>query len=123
MAGIVHFSHFFRFMEEAEHAFLRYRDLTVFMEENGEILSWPRLSATCEFHSPARFNDLLDVRVEVERVSRKTLTYKFLLSVSGRQVATGRMVVVCCRMPKDGPIKAIEIPPGILDRLTGKGAA
>jgi len=44
MAGIVHFSNFFSYMEQAEHAFLRSVDLGVFCEIDGE--SAPKVSLT-----------------------------------------------------------------------------
>lgn len=121
MAGIVHFSHFYRFMEEAEHAFLRSRDLAVFMDHGELTISWPRLSASCDFKSPARFGDVVDIAVGIETLGRKAVTYKFDMSIGERPVAIGRMVVVCCRMHGPGHMKAVEIPPEILQRITGPG--
>ena len=42
-AGMVHFSVFFRYMEEAEHAAWRAAGLDIF--EGHEEQSWPRISA------------------------------------------------------------------------------
>src|SRR5947208_2013483 len=46
MAGIVHFSAFFRFMESAEHEFLRARGLSVVLDWDGEHLGFPRVAAS-----------------------------------------------------------------------------
>ena len=47
-AGIVHFSWFFRYMEEAEHALWREAGLSIHPPD-AEI-GWPRVGAACEFH-------------------------------------------------------------------------
>src|SRR4051812_43106379 len=49
MAGIMHFSAFFRFMEAAEHALLRSLGLSVYSEINGEVVTFPRVAASCEY--------------------------------------------------------------------------
>ena len=48
MAGIAHFSVFFRYMEAAEHAYLRSLGLSVAMEWEGERVGFPRVSAACD---------------------------------------------------------------------------
>ena len=62
MAGIVHFANFFRFMEAAEHAFLRSLGLSVVMEIDGGKYGLPRVSASCDYLKPARFGDELTDR-------------------------------------------------------------
>ena len=57
MAGIVHFTRFFVFMETAEHEFLRSLGTSVATEWNGDKIGWPRLAASCEYLSPLRFED------------------------------------------------------------------
>src|SRR3712207_1380462 len=52
MAGIVHFSNFFRFMEAAEVAYLRARGLSVRLSWEGRELGFPRVSASCDYLSP-----------------------------------------------------------------------
>src|SRR2546421_12927081 len=77
MAGIVHFANFFRFMESAECEFLRSRGLSVKLDWEGQAIGFPRVSATCDYVSPARFEDLLDVSVSIDRVGAKSVTYAF----------------------------------------------
>ena len=55
MAGIVHFSNFFRYMEAAEHEFLRSRGLSVVLDWEGQRLTFPRVAASCDFRRPLRF--------------------------------------------------------------------
>ncbi len=82
MAGIVHFSNFFRFMEAAECEFLRARGLSVKLEWEGQALGFPRVSASCDYLSPARFEDVLDIAVTIERVGRKSVTFALEFSPS-----------------------------------------
>jgi len=127
-AGIVHFSAFFFWMESAEHEFLRSLGLHVIDRgagggadrgaDAGE-WSWPRVSASCDYLSAARFGDELDIAVAVAAVGRSSVTYTFSFAVEGRPVARGRVVVVRCLMrPGAGP-EATAIPPDIVARLTG----
>src|ERR1700740_1481407 len=77
MAGIVHFSNFFRFMEAAEVEFLRSRGLSVALNWEGRKIGFPRGSASCDYMRPARFEDVLEVAVSIERVGSKSVTYGF----------------------------------------------
>src|SRR6266542_1098059 len=72
MAGIVHFANFFRFMESAECEFLRSRGLSVKLDWEGQAIGFPRVSASCDYIQPARFEDLLDVAVSIDRIGTKS---------------------------------------------------
>jgi YbgC/YbaW family acyl-CoA thioester hydrolase len=118
MAGIVHFSAFFRWMEAAEHAFLRSRGLSVSMDWEGRHLSFPRVSAACDFHRPAHFEDVLDVEVRLERLGTRSVSYSVEFSRRGERIASGRLSTVCCRVgPEPGAIESVPIPEGMQARL------
>ena len=118
MAGIIHFSNFFRYMEFAEVAFLRSRGLSVAMTWGEEHLGFPRVSATCDFLRPVRFEDVVEIAVRVERVGRKSVTYSFEFTHEGAPVAKGRLSAVCCRVhPGVHTIESIAIPEDIRVRL------
>jgi YbgC/YbaW family acyl-CoA thioester hydrolase len=118
MAGIVHFSNILRFMEEAEHAFLRSKGLSVFQQAGEITVTWPRRSVHCDFKSPARFEEIVDVAVHVEKLGGKSLTLGFDLSIGDRPVAVGRIVTVCCVVQDDGSLRSMEIPSEIAQKLT-----
>ena len=86
MAGIAHFSAFFRWMEAAEHEFLRARGLSVVLDWEGQRLGFPRVSASCDFTRPVRFEDVLDVEVRLERLGEKSATYAVAFSHRGAAV-------------------------------------
>lgn len=112
MAGIVHFSRLIVFMENAEHAFLEALGVgaSVTMEHEGQEIGWPRVSVHCDFVSPARFHDTVNIRVVVLRKGTSSMTYGFEFDVDGRLIGRGRMSSVCCVMEKAGP-RPIPIPP------------
>jgi YbgC/YbaW family acyl-CoA thioester hydrolase len=118
MAGIIHFSNYFRYMEFAEVAFLRSLGLSVAMAWGEEHLGFPRVSATCDFLRPIRFEDVVDIDVRVERVGSKSVTYSFEFTHKGETVARGKVSAVCCRVkPGVRGIESMEIPEGIRARL------
>src|SRR5215475_10720694 len=77
MAGIVHFARFFSFMEAAEQAFLRSLGLSVVMDWEGERISFPRVSASCDFLHPVRFEDVLTISVSIRKIGSKSISYGF----------------------------------------------
>ena len=97
LAGIVHFSNFFRYMEAAETAFLRERGLSVHWADGAERYGFPRVSAACDYLSPARFEDLLAITVVVEKVGTKSVSYRHDFFVGERAVAVGKVASVYCR--------------------------
>lgn len=114
LAGIVHFSALFRYMEEAEHALWRAAGLSI--ADPASDLGWPRLSAACEFRSRLYFEDEFDVLVRIAQVKTRTLEYEFTMMKGGTLVAVGTITAVCVR--KLGrEMKAIEIPAPVIDAL------
>lgn len=116
-AGIMHFSAFFRMLEVAEHELLRSLGLSVFMTDEAGPFSWPRVHASCDYRGAVRFEDVVEILVDVERLGAKSVTYRFRLSHQGREVAEGRMTSVCCRLHHDRPPQSIPIPAAIAEKL------
>jgi acyl-CoA thioester hydrolase len=119
MAGIAHFSNFFRYMEVAETDFLLARGLSVAWEAGGQRFGFPRVSVACDFKRPVRFRDVLDIAVTVEELGRKSVRYRFDFSYKGQEVAVGRITAVCCRTTPDHGIESIEIPAEVREKLAG----
>ncbi|MFI5006963.1 MAG: acyl-CoA thioesterase [Solirubrobacterales bacterium] len=108
LAGIVHFSCFFRYMEEAEHALWREAGLTIAWA--GEETGFPRLAVSCDFHSPLRFDDEFEVWVRVARITRRTIHYTFAMTRGETKIATGSATVACVSKRPGEPMKAIDLP-------------
>jgi acyl-CoA thioester hydrolase len=117
MAGIVHFSNFFRYMESAECAFLRSLGLGVKIDWEGQALGFPRVAAVCDYLSPARFEDVLDVEVATLRIGEKSVTYGFDFTRRGEPIARGKVTSVCCRVLGEHRLESIAIPASYRARL------
>ncbi len=116
MAGVMHFSNYFRIMEEVEHAFWRSLGLNVHFEETGALTSWPRVSATCDYAAPARFDDILDLFLRVEKLGEKSLTLAIEFRRAGQRIALAREAAVCCRL-EAGRFESIPVPADIRARI------
>ena len=114
-AGIVHFSWFFRYMEEAEHALWRAAGLSIHPPDSP--IGFARASATCDFKRPLRFEDEFDVTIRIEAISRKTIQYSCVLTKDDVTLATGSMTVICVRTDSDGSLKATNVPAEIAARF------
>lgn len=119
LAGVMHFSNYYRWMEEVEHAFFRSVGMSVVQEDGGVVYSWPRVITSCEYFAPAHFENEIELHFMITDLSEKSMTYEVAFSKSGAKVARGRTKAVCCVM-KDGTFRSIEIPKFILDKLTTK---
>lgn len=122
LAGIVHFSNFYKMMEEVEHAFFRSVGLSVSMQHDGLHVGWPRVSAACEFFGPLKFEDEVELRMRVVRVGDKSFSYEVDFLVQGRRIALGKTTSVCCSID-DAGMKSIPIPPAIREKLNGSSNA
>jgi acyl-CoA thioester hydrolase len=114
-AGIVHFSCFFRYMEEAEHALWRDAGLSIHPPESE--IGWPRIAASCDFHAVLRFEDEFDVWIRVTELTKKTMRYTFELARGATKIATGTISIACVRRRPGEPMQAIEIPADIAARF------
>ena len=121
MAGIMHFSNFFRFMEGAETAFMRSLGLSVMLSRSGLDVCLPRVHAECDYSMPLHFEDEVLVQLLVEKKGTRSLTYQFQfyrLSGSKReQVARGRLTLVCAARQADGSFKAVPLPKVLAEKL------
>jgi acyl-CoA thioester hydrolase len=115
MAGIVHFSVFFRYMEEAEHALWRAAGLTI--ARPGEVTGWPRVATAFDYKAPLRFEDEFEVEVRIGAVSRRTLQYVFRLVLEGRTIGRGTVTTAFVSKPPGEPMKALDLPGAIVERL------
>ncbi|QOV89421.1 acyl-CoA thioesterase [Humisphaera borealis] len=120
MAGIVHFSNFFRWMEEVEHAFFRSVGLSVSMHHEGLHIGWPRVSVACDFFGPVRFEDQVELKLRVTKVGEKSFNYEVDYLLGDKQVALGKTTSVCCVL-EGGKMRSIAIPEGIRTKLVGEG--
>ena len=116
MAGIVHFSNYFRWMEEVEHAFLRSIGLSVSMQHDDRHIGWPRVSTACDFFGPVRFEDEVELKLRLTKIGEKSMSYEVDYFVAGKPVALGKTTSVCCVF-EAGKMRSIAIPEEIRRKL------
>ena len=120
MAGIVHYSNFFKYMESAEHAFFRSLGFSIVTDNLETPLGWPRVHAHCDFSQPLRFEDEVEVHLLVQEKKSRTLTYLFRftrLKPVPVPVALGKITVVCVTRDASGKMTATPIPSVIADQI------
>ena len=122
MAGVVHFSSYFRWMEEVEHAFFRSVGLSIVMNHQGREIAWPRVAVECEYFGPVRFEEDVELRLRVMKVGEKSFTYEVDFMKADHQVALGKVTSVCCTVQPQGGFTAIRIPSEIREKLAPHGS-
>jgi acyl-CoA thioester hydrolase len=111
MAGIAHFTMFYRFMEQAEHDYFRSLDLPIMKDlPDGSVMGFPRVSAKCKFEAPAKYGDEFEIRLNVARKGVKSLTFQIEFWNGDVRVARGELKSCCCVVKPDQPLQSIEIP-------------
>lgn len=114
--GIVHFSWFARYMEEAEHALWRAAGLSI--APAASEVGFPRVSMSFDFKSPLRFEDEFEVHIRVAAIGRRSMRYACVVSCEGREVATGSLTIACVRRTPEGAMQATPIPESIASCFT-----
>ncbi len=123
MAGIVHFSNFFRYMERVEHDFFRALGMSIWDGHNEvaaeDRVGWPRVHASCDYKAPLHFEEVFTMELLVEEVRRKTLRYLVRFwKKDGTLGAEGRIIAACVQRDKaTGRMKAVDIPDRIRDKI------
>jgi acyl-CoA thioester hydrolase len=124
MAGIMHFSNFFRWMEACEAAFYRSLNLPLISFVPGSVVGWPRVKASCDYKAPLRFNDTIEVRLLVKEVRTRAVIFVFQFrKVDGTGtvlpdiLAQGEIAAVCVTSDTTGKMVAQPIPPDVRAKL------
>ena len=114
-AGIVHFSCYFRYLEEAEHAL--WREAGISIAPPGRTVGFPRVSASFDYHAPLRFEDEFDILIRVTAIADKSISYTCDITRGDERIATGAVTVVCVTARPGEPMKAVSIPAEIRSRF------
>jgi acyl-CoA thioester hydrolase len=115
MAGIVHFANFYRMMENTEHAFFRSLGFSIHQDFDGQMIGWPRVSASCDFLRPLRFEETVEIQLLVAELRARSIRYafRFWKQQAGErvEVARGQVVTVAAAVDqRTGRMSAVPIP-------------
>jgi acyl-CoA thioester hydrolase len=119
-AGIAHFSVFFRYMEEAEHALWRAAGMSI--APHGQA-GWARVAAAFDFKAPLRFEDECDIFVDIAETSRRKVRYSFTFRHGDRAIGSGTMTTVPVNKSADGTLSACDVPPDTIEKLRKTAAS
>jgi len=88
--GVVHHTHFLVWFEIGRTELMREAGCP-YVDLEREGVWMPVIEATCRYHSPARYDDMITVETQVEKVTRVTasFTYRVLRGTDGALLATG----------------------------------
>lgn len=110
IAGIAHFSNYYRYMEEAEHAYFRSLGLNIMhTQEDGVVIGWPRVSTQCQYLAPAKYDRILQIHVNIERLGAKSICWRMDLFDEEQKLAVGKMKTACCLCHPGGKLESILI--------------
>jgi YbgC/YbaW family acyl-CoA thioester hydrolase len=115
VAGIVHFSNFFRYFEDAEHALWRQAGLSIHAPDAP--VGWPRVAAACTYHKALRFEDEFDIVVRISDIGRRTISYSGEILCAGERCASGTWKIASVVKRPDGSMRSTEIPATVAERL------
>lgn len=124
MAGIAHFSNFFRWMEETEHAFLKSIGVAPVVQDGAEFWGWPRVRASCEYHVPIRFGEAFEVHLFVKEIKQKSVVYFFRFrkqDAEGNIVALAKGEMTCVYAGFEvstQSMTALDLRSDLLDKLS-----
>ena len=127
MAGLVHFSNFFRYMETAERDFFEAVGLDLIRTQPGALMGWPRVRAECKFSAPLRFGDTIDIHLAVKAVKDRSIDYQFRiyrLNPDGTrtQAGKGHMTSVLSELCDNGELRSIALPEEVRSRISAAPA-
>lgn len=114
-AGIVHFSWYPRYMEEAEHALWRAAGMTI--ARPSPDIGWPRVAISFRYFRPLRFEDEFEVAIRVAAIEERKIHYRCMLSRGATRVAEGTMTIASVRRDAEGGMKSVPIPADIAARF------
>ena len=123
MAGLVHFSNFFKYMETAERDFFEAAGVDLIRTAPGELVGWPRARAECKFSAPLRFGDTIDIHLAVKSVKDRAIDYQFRIirrntDGSRTQAGKGHMTTILAKGDESGELQSAELSDDLRKRIS-----
>jgi acyl-CoA thioester hydrolase len=127
MAGIVHFSNYFRYVEIAEAALFEAAGYPLIQRTRDCAEGWPRVRASCDFREPLYFGNECEVYLEVVELKIKAIEFKFRIHRLDPEsdpilVAKGKMTTVYARLLSGGnAMESKTLPPELVKKIAPPG--
>ncbi len=110
--GVVYNGSYFTYLEVGRVEYFRRIGLSF----QGSQYDLTLAEASCRYHSPAKFDDILDIYVRVAHVQNTSFVFEYLIQHrdTGRRVATARTVMVVLDRKTKKPVK---LPQALRDTI------
>ena len=123
MAGLVHFSNFFKYMETAERDFFEAAGLDLINTKPGEVVGWPRERAECKFSAPLRFGETIDIHLAVKSMKDRSIDYQFRIfrrnpDGTRTQAGKGHMTTILTELSDAGTLRSIELTEAVRSKIS-----
>ena len=123
MAGLVHFSNFFKYMETAERDFFEAAGLDLINTKPGEVVGWPRARAECKFSAPLRFGETIDIHLAVKSMKDRSIDYQFRIfrrnpDGTRTQAGKGHMTTILTELSDAGTLRSIELTEDVRSKIS-----
>ncbi len=124
MAGIMHFSNFYRFMEAVEHDMFRSfgKSIAGEVDDQGISVGWPRVHAECSFSAPLKFEDTIELHLIIREIRSATVRYDVIFNKivedGFAEAARGSVTIVHVGVdPETGKMSSRPIPSWLLQEI------
>jgi acyl-CoA thioester hydrolase len=87
--GVTHHSNYIRFMEEARVDWLDQLGFGFDKIEAENVFS-PVISVTCEYKRPTTFKDVIDIEVNIGKITEMKFEFVYTMRVGGKVVCTAQ---------------------------------
>jgi YbgC/YbaW family acyl-CoA thioester hydrolase len=116
-AGIVFYPNYFYWFDCAFQRLLRDRGLSQreLRKQFGAVT--PIVEAHSDFKAPARYDDVLDIDVTVQRAAERRFRVDYHLSSGGRSIGAGYEIRAWALMSDDGSIKGAPLSEAFMAAL------
>ena len=116
--GVVYYANYLRYFEFARSELIRARGRSYQeIERGGSYL--PVIEAHAQYRAPARYDDLLVIRIHVQQLRRASLTFGYEVRRDGdpEVLCTGHTVHACLNAQG----RPIRFPPALVELLQERG--
>ena len=123
MAGLVHFTNFFRYVELAEAEFFEDLGLPLIYANRLESKGWPRVRVQCNYSQPLYFRDRIEITIYVKAIKIKAIEWGFRVfrledDGSKKRAAKGSFTTVHVMKNNTDPgMTSLELPEELLSKI------
>ena len=117
-AGIVHFSAFLRYAEDAEHALLRECGFPVSVD--GSQFRWPRVTCSWECGDPLHFDEVVKLEPGIETFGTSSIAWRWVFTrlSDGEGAGVVRMKTVCAELLSGKGMRSVQLPKALQTALS-----